>query len=124
MKPINLTTSLLFAFTGLILSAQLTLANPNFKVSESDLVGKWSSSRAKSIIEINADGTWLIQKWNQSGWWALNSNEFIWMYERIKIEDATDINPISSYTIDDFNIMNQFTLVEQDVSTTVFIRKD
>ena len=124
MKPVHLTTSLLFAFIGLFLSTQLTLANPNVEVSESDLVGKWFSSRAESIIEINADGTWLIQEWNQSGWWALNSNEFIWMYEKIKLEEATDINPISSYTIDDFNIMNQFTLVEQDGSTTVFIRKD
>ena len=124
MKPFRLTTSLIFAFIGLFLSAQLTFANPNFEVSESDFVGKWFSSQAESIIEINANGTWLIRESNQSGWWALDSDKFIWMYEKIKIEDAQDINQITSYTMDDFNIINQFTLVELDGSTTVFIRKD
>ena len=112
--PLHLVCALLV----LVLSAQLAFADPELELSESDLAGEWYSSKADTVIKIDADGTWHISDWDQSGWWALDSNKFIWMYEKIKVEDAEDINQIASYT------KNEFTLLELDGSKTVFSRKE
>ncbi|MEO9515244.1 MAG: hypothetical protein ABJH45_14195 [Paracoccaceae bacterium] len=114
----SLLTFVAYALLGIFLSAQLTRADPDFALSEKAFVGAWYSTRAETVIEINIDGTWHIPESNQTGWWALDTNQFVWMYYERDIESADDINMILSYN------ESEFTLQELDNTETTFSRVD
>ena len=108
---------LFFALIAFSLSGQLAFADEVVNLSESDFVGSWYSSHAITVIDLNSDGTWEISEWDQSGWWAIDSDKFVWMYEERDLESAEDINQILSYA------KNEFKLRESDDSETVFTRQ-
>jgi hypothetical protein len=91
------------------------------RISASDFVGKWQSSRAGTPIHLAANGEWEIRKDDgtilQYGIWRYADKKIIWSIKdgaRV-IDDPTPVLAVERA---------EFRLQERDGATTVFRRLD
>ena len=95
-------------------SERLASLSPG-RYEQQQFVGDWYSSRAKTIIRMNRDGTWKTDR--DKGKWRLENEHLLWIY----FIDGLD-NPMEHNRIVSVN-ENTFLLEELDGNKTTFLRK-
>jgi len=105
----------------LVMSTLLQACTSKDKITESNFVGKWKSSKLETPVYLYPNGEWEIKQDNgsvlQYGVWEYKDKNIIWSFKTDR-GVLRDVNPVVSIS------PKEFKLTELDKSTTIFTKLD